>query len=97
PTEVDPLRIATDAPPPAKERRVRPRTPIARAPVARLKPRNFRMDPRTGVPANEGILPLETRDTTGVWINPAMRREKVDLPWMAVERNRFLGPLQYEW
>ena len=34
---------------------------------------------------------------TGVWINPRMRREKVDLPWMAGERISFLGPLQYEW
>lgn len=97
PVEVDPIRIASDAPPPARERRVRPRTPLARAPVHRLEPRNFRLDPRTGQPANEGIVPLETRDTTGGWLLPAFRREKVDLPWMASERIRFLGPLQYEW
>ncbi len=96
PTEIDPLRITPDAPQPVRERRFRPRTPIARAPVARLKPRNFRIDPRTGVPANEGIVP-EMRDRTGVWLLPAMRREKVDLPWMAGERISFLGPNQYEW
>ena len=97
PVEVDPLRLSSDAPPPARERRVRPRTPLARAPVHRLQIRNFRLDPRTGHPANEDIVPLETRDTTLRWVLPAFRREKVDLPWMATERIPFLGPLQYEW
>ena len=97
PVEIDPLRIASDAPAPAPERRVRPRTPLARAPVHRLRTRNFRLDARTGKPANEGIVPLETRDTSLRWVLPAFRREKVDLPWMARERISFLGPLQYEW
>ena len=97
PVEVDPLRIAVDAPPPLPDRRVRPRTPLARAPLHRLRIRNFRLDPRTGQPANEGIVPLATRDTTFRWVLPAFRREKVDLPWMAGERIPFLGPLQYEW
>ena len=96
PTEIDPLRIAPDAKPPARERRVRPRTPIARAPVTRLKQTNFRIDPRTGMPANEGIVP-PLRDPTGVWINQRMKREKVDLPWMAGERIMFLFPMQEEW
>jgi hypothetical protein len=97
PSEIDPLRLPSDAPPPVSERRFRPRTPLPRAPVHRLRPRNFRLDARTGQPANQGILPLETRDTTGRWVLPAFRREKVDLPWMAQERISFLGPLQYEW
>jgi hypothetical protein len=97
PSEIDPLRLPSDAPPPVRERRFRPRTPLPRAPVHRLRPRNFRLDARTGQPANQGILPLETRDTTGRWVLPAFRREKVDLPWMAQERISFLGPLQYEW
>ena len=97
PVEVDPLRIASDAPAPLPDRRVRPRTPLARAPLHRLRIRNFRLDPRTGHPANEGIVPLETRDTALRWVLPAFRREKLDLPWMATERIPFLGPLQYEW
>ena len=97
PVEVDPLRLASFAPPPTKERRVRPRTPLARAPLHRLQIRNFRLDPRTGQPANEGIVPLATRDTTFRWVLPAFRREKMDLPWMAGERISFLGPLQSEW
>ena len=97
PVEVDPLRLSADAPPLVHERRVRPPTPLARAPVHRLQIRNFRLDPRGGHPANEGIIPLQTRDTTLRWVLPAFRREKVDLPWMATERIPFLGPLQYEW
>jgi hypothetical protein len=97
PVERDPLRVASDAPPPAKDRRVRPRTPLSRAPLHRLRARNFRVDPRTGQPANEGIVPVERRDTTYRWVLPAFRCEKVDLHWMAHERIKFLGPLQYEW
>jgi hypothetical protein len=97
PIEVDPLRLFSDAQPPAGERRVRPRTPLARSPVQRLRLRNFRLDPQTGQPANEGIVPLERRPTTWRWVLPAFRREKVELPWMAQERISFLGPLQYEW
>ena len=97
PVEIDPPRLTSDAGPPAPPRRVRPRTPIARAPLDRLRARNFRLDPRSGQPGNVGILPLQPRDTTGRWVLPAFRREKVDLPWMAGERISFLGPLQYEW
>ena len=97
PVEVEPLKLPSDAPPPAKERKVRPRTPLARAPLSRVKARNFRLDPRSLQPANEGIVPLEPRDTTYRWVRPAFRRRWLDLPWMAQERIRFLGPLQYEW
>lgn len=97
PVEVDPVQLPADRPP-AKERRVRPRTPLPRAPVNfRFRPRHFRLDPQTLHPANEAILPLEPRDTTGRWIPPAFRARFLDLPWMARERIMFLGPLQYEW
>jgi len=97
PAEADPLRLPSDAPPPAPERRTRPRTPLARAPLHRVRPRNFRLDPRTGATQNEGILPLRPRDTSGGWVNPAFRREKVDAQWMASQRIAFLAPLQMEW
>jgi hypothetical protein len=97
PPEVDPLRLASDAPPPAPVRRVRPRTPLPRAPVWRLRPRNFRIDGRTLQPANEGIMPLERRDSSLRWVRPAFRRQYLDTPWMAQERIGFLAPQQVEW
>jgi hypothetical protein len=97
PTEVDPLRIASDAPPPARVRHVRPRTPLARAPVWRLRPRNFRLDSRTHKPANEGIVPLETRDPSYRWVPEAFRRRYLEMPWMARDRIAFLGPRPVEW
>lgn len=97
PVEVDPLRTAADASPRPREPGVRPRMPLPRAPLLRFRPANFRLDPGTGLSANEGILPLEARATTYRWVLPAFRREKLDLPWMAGERIAFLGPLQSEW
>jgi hypothetical protein len=97
PTEVDPLRIAPDAPPPARPRRVRPRTPLARAPLDRLRPRSFRIDPRTLAPANEGIVPLKTRDPSYRWVVPGFRERFLDPRWMARESILFLGPMQGEW
>ena len=60
-------------------------------------PRKFRVDPATLTSANEGILPLAPADPTYRWVRPAFRRRYLDLPWMARDRVRFLGPLQAEW
>lgn len=62
-----------------------------------LRPSLLRLDAETARPANEGIVPLERRDTTYRWVRPAFRREKLDLPWMAQERIKFLGPMHAEW
>ena len=97
PPEVDPLRIAPDAPPPAPVRRVRPRAPLPRAPVWRLRPRNFRIDGKTLQPANEGIVPLERRDTSLRWVRPAFRRQYLDTPWMAWRRIGLFAPRPVEW
>jgi hypothetical protein len=97
PVESDPLRIASDAPPPLRPRRVRPRTPLARAPLTKLRPRSLRLDPRTLSPPNEGILPVEKRELSWGWVRPDFRREIVDVQWMASERVAFLGPLPIEW
>jgi hypothetical protein len=97
PTETDVLRISSDAPLPTKLRRVRPRTPLARAPLSRLRARSFRLDPRTLAPANEGILPLDRRELTWGWVRPDFRREIVDLQWMAQERIDFISPQPVEW
>lgn len=97
PAEVDPPVIAAEKPP-TRTRRVRPRTPLARAPIQfRFRPRNFRLDRKSLKPANEGIVPLEMRDTSYRWVRPAFRRRWLELPWMARERIAFLGPLSYEW
>ena len=97
PVERDPLRIAPDAPPLAQRRALRPRTPLARAPLDRYDPRAFRIDPRTLSPANENAAGLKEPYPGLWWVNPRLRREKVDLPWMARRRIAFLGPLHYEW
>src|SRR5207245_3168883 len=54
PPEVEPPTVP---PTPAEPLQIRPRTPLARAPLHRLEPRNFRLDPRTHAPANETIVP----------------------------------------
>lgn len=58
--------------------------------------RKFRLDPRTHAPANEGVL-LGPADPSYRWIRPEFRRRYLDLPWMARDRIRFLGPMHAEW
>ena len=58
--------------------------------------RAFRLDPQTLAPANETILPAPS-DPSYRWVQPAFRRRHLDLPWVAQERVRFLGPMQAEW
>ncbi|TMB28451.1 MAG: hypothetical protein E6J65_03825 [Deltaproteobacteria bacterium] len=93
PPEVEPPTVP---PAPAEPLQIRPRTPLARAPLHRLEPRNFRLDPRTHAPANETIVPAPG-DPAYRWISPEFRRRHLDLPWMARERVRFLGPMHAEW
>jgi hypothetical protein len=94
PPEVEPLPRRELEPRPL---RIRPRSPLARAPLHRLDPRKFRLDPRTQAPANEGIVPLAPADPSYRWISPAFRRRHLELPWMAQDRIRFLGPMHAEW
>ncbi len=97
PIERDPLRVSSDAPPLAKPRSVRPHLTPARAPLSRVDPRAFRLDPLTFSPANENATGLKEPYRGLWWVSPQLRREKVDLPWMAQGRIAFLGPLHYEW
>jgi hypothetical protein len=60
-------------------------------------PRKFRLDAVTLAPANEDILPLDSRDPSYRWVVPEFRSRFLDLPWMATDRIGFLGPLQVEW
>jgi hypothetical protein len=59
--------------------------------------RAFRVDPCTLAPANEVVVPFGTPDPSYRWVRPAFRRRYLDLPWMARERVRFLGPTPAEW
>lgn len=97
PGEREPLRLSSDAPPLPKPRRVRPRTPLARAPLSRVDVRAFRLDRRTFAGPNEDGPGFQERIQKFWWISPKLKREKVDMPWMAQERIRFVGPLHYEW
>lgn len=66
------------------------------AQLAVVQPRNFRLDPRTHSPANESIVPAAA-DAGFRWISPEFRRRHLELPWMARDRVRFLGPMHAEW
>jgi hypothetical protein len=76
------LRLSALPPPPAQ--------------LEVVQPRNFRLDPRTHAPANESIVP-EPGDPAYRWIAPEFRRRHLELPWMARDRLRFLGPMPAEW
>jgi len=91
PPEIDPPAVPSA---PERPLPVRPRTPLARAPLHRLKPRNFRLDLQAT--AHGGIVP-ETGDPSYRWISPEFRRRYLELPWMARDRIRFLGPMHAEW
>jgi len=90
PPEIDPPAVPSA---PERPLPVRPRTPLARAPLHRLKPRNFRLDLQAT--AHGGIVP-ETGDPSYRWISPEFRRRYLELPWMARDRIRFLGPMHAE-
>ncbi len=98
PPERDAARTVADLPPPAPPRRpTRPRTPLPRAPISRVDPRAFRLDPRALTLANEDGIPLEPVRLEQTWLRPSFRRELVDPPWMASQRVWGLAPLQAEW
>ncbi|TMA26703.1 MAG: hypothetical protein E6J78_13205 [Deltaproteobacteria bacterium] len=71
--------------------------PPPHRPLQIVRPDNFRVDPATLQIANEGILPLEPRDTSYRWIHPDFRRRHLDTPWMAQDRIDFLAPQKVEW
>jgi len=85
------FRVAPEVEPPTVPRapaeplRIRPRTPLARAPLHRLEPRNFRLDPRTHAPANETIVPAPG-DPAYRWISPEF------LMWWDQTVKESLGP-----
>ncbi len=95
PSARDQPAITTDrAPPPAAGRTLKPRTPLARAPLTYFDPRAYRMDAEALRLANEA-LPV-WRHGEQSWLHPALRREVVEV--RALER-RFLWPATtfYEW
>ena len=97
PTERDPLRVSSDAPPLLKPRALGRRLAPARAPLGRVDLRAYRIDPRTHLPANVNAAGMKEPYGGLWWVSRRLRREKVDLPWVAQHRVAFLGPLSYEW
>jgi hypothetical protein len=85
------------SPRPSPRRPPRPRTPLPRAPLHRLDPGKFRLRPRTQALVNEDLVPLLPSEPRYSWLRAPFRRRFVDLPWMARDRVRFLGPLHAEW
>lgn len=68
-------------------------------PASRLdvvRPRTLRLDAEFS-PANEGVVPFARNDPAYRWLSPEFRRRFIDLPWMAQDRIRFLGPMHAEW
>src|SRR6266436_4617512 len=101
------LRLSALPPPPAHLEVVQPRklrldaefrvAPEVEPPtVPRAPAEPLRIRPRTHAPANETIVPAPG-DPAYRWISPEFRRRHLDLPWMARERVRFLGPMHAEW
>src|SRR5207237_10216675 len=84
PPEAEPPTVP---PAPAELLRIRPRTPLARAPLHRLEPRNFRLDPRTHAPANATIVPAPGAPAYR-WLSPEFRRRHPDRPCRPRERRR---------
>jgi hypothetical protein len=71
--------------------------PPPHRPLHIVRPDRFRVDPATLQLANEGIVPLEPRDTSYRWIRPDFRRRHLEIPWMAQDRIDFLAPQKAEW
>ena len=96
PPERDPA--AVPLPSPVRSRQPpRPRTPLARAPLSRVDPRAFRLDPRALTLANEDGVPVEPVRIPQTWLRADFRRDTVDERWMAKRRIWGLAPFQVEW
>ncbi len=97
PFERDPMQVFSDAPTLATPCSLPSRLPLARASLSRVDPRAYRIDPRTFAPANENATGLKEPYGGLWWVSPKLRREKVDLPWMAKGRIAFISPVSPEW
>jgi len=97
PSERDALESPGDRPPPpAPGRFLRPRTPLARAPLSRLDGTAFRLDPRTGDLPNESIIEARPQPEFPSWYLPEYDRDFYRR-WTPFIRLWGLGPLQNEW
>lgn len=86
PTGRDVPQTSSDCPPPdAPGRFLRPRTPLARAPLQRLRTRNFRLAPGTLRPANEEMAP-PVRDWDVSWVSDTFKHDWLPDHFMAQDR-----------
>ena len=97
PSEREPALAPAGAPPVPDRRPARPRTPLARAPISRVDPRAFRLDPRQLTLANEGAIPLGSPRVESLWLHPVLRRALLEARPMTSPRLWGLGPLGPEW
>jgi hypothetical protein len=97
PAEREPPLTAAGFPPVPDRSPARPRTPLARAPISRVDPRAFRLDPRELTLANEGAIPLGSPRVEPLWLDPVLRRALLEPRPMASRRFWGMGPLGPEW
>ena len=96
-SEREPLLLSSGrAAPPRPGRWLRPRAPLAKAPLWRLRLQNFRIDPATGAPANEGIVASYAPPPRAGFLIPAFDREFCQARWMARSWILFLSALPVE-
>jgi hypothetical protein len=89
--------LALDRPPPVVPERIPPpRTPPAQAPLWRLCLRNFRIDARTGMPANEDLVPPRDPPERPVFLLREFDLELCQPRWMARSWIMFLSALPLE-
>ena len=97
PAERDTPATTTERPPPpAPGRYLRPRTPLARAPLSRLDGTAFRLDPRDGTLPNERIIEARPQPQFPSWYLPDYDRDIVRR-WFPFLYIWGLGPMQTEW
>jgi hypothetical protein len=64
--------------------------------LGKARPDRFRLDEDLRLPPERDAA-LDRRAVDHRWLNPALKREKVDLPWMAQNRLDGLAPRPVEW
>jgi hypothetical protein len=84
PTERDAPQLSLDRPLPVPARAAPPgREPPPFGQLSRVQLRHYRLDPQTGAPANEGVIPLRPEPDACSWLNPDFDAEFCRPRWIA--------------
>ena len=97
PAEREPPLAPAGVPPVPDRGPAPPRTPLARAPISRVDPRAFRLDPRELTLANEDGIPLAPPRVEPLWLHPVLRRALLEPRPMASPWFWGMAPLGPEW